>query len=82
MPATASHRLLSLRRVSPPPLERTASQGAGMRFESANGDSCFVFSIGPAVNLAKLDEAMREFARQPWDLGGNPGENPASQSGS
>lgn len=77
MPATSSHRLLSLRRVSPPPPERTAPQGAGMRFESANGNSGFVFSIGPAVNLADLDDAMREFARQPWDLGGNYQKKPA-----
>jgi hypothetical protein len=80
MPATASHRLLSLRCVSPPPLERTALQGAGMRFESANGNSGFVFSIGPAVNLAELDDAMRKFAQQPWDLDCNPQEKLTSQS--
>jgi hypothetical protein len=48
-----------------------------MRFESANGNSGFVFSIGPAVNLADLDDAMREFARQPWDSGSNYQKKPA-----
>lgn len=32
-------------------------------------DTGFVFSIAPAVDLAELDNAMREFARQPWEAG-------------
>lgn len=32
-------------------------------------DTGFVFSIGPAVDLAELHNAMREFARQPWEAG-------------
>ena len=30
--------------------------------------SGFIFSIGPAVDLAKADEALRKFSREPWDL--------------
>ena len=31
-------------------------------------DTGMVYGIGPAVDLAQLQDAMGEFSRQPWDL--------------
>lgn len=31
-------------------------------------DFGFIFSIGPAVDLVKADEALLKFSREPWDL--------------
>jgi hypothetical protein len=41
-------------------------------------DIGLVYSIGKAVDLVEIDEAMREFAEQPWDLSSGTVQQPLS----